>query len=86
MRPVAGDGDVADVEVGVGVAGDAEVDDALDVEEGEEELGGHAGVELRSYEAAAVDQVGTMELIIIKVIDTIYSMIVMTPLNSIMSY
>lgn len=85
MRPVAGDGDVADVEVGVGVAGDAEVDDALDVEEGEEELGGHAGVELRSYEAAAVDQVGTMELII-KVIDTIYSMIVMTPLNSIMSY
>lgn len=47
VGPVARHGDVADLECRVGVAGDAQVDDPLDVEEREEELGGHPGVELQ---------------------------------------
>ena len=47
VSPVPWHRDIADLAVGVSVPGDAIVHDPLDVEESEEELGGHPGVELQ---------------------------------------
>jgi hypothetical protein len=47
VSPVPWHGDIANLSVRVSVPGDAEVHDSLHVEEREEELGGHPGVELQ---------------------------------------
>lgn len=48
MGPVLGDGDVADLEVLVGVAGDAPVHDALHQEQAQQQLGGQPGIKLHA--------------------------------------
>ena len=47
VSPVPWHSDIANLSVRVSVPGDAEVHDSLHVEESEEELGGHPGVELQ---------------------------------------